>query len=73
MANTGMLILDWPFVVGCDAAGIVVKAGSKAVGTLGPFKVGDEVLGCTRLGSKGYSTGQEYVRSPRDEVKGDKC
>jgi len=39
---------------------VVVRTGSKAVGPLGPFKIGDEVLGCTRVGSKGYSTCQEY-------------
>jgi len=66
MANTGLLILDWPFVMGCDAAGVIVKAGSKAVGPLGPFKAGDEVLGCTRLGSKGYSSCQEYVQQSCD-------
>jgi len=60
MANMGILIVDWPFILGCDAAGVVIKAGSKAVGPIGPFKVGDEVCGCTRLGSKGYSTCQEY-------------
>lgn len=61
MANTGKLVVDWPFVMGCDAAGVVVKAGTNALGPLGLFKVGDEVLGCTRLGSKGFSTCQEYV------------
>lgn len=61
MASTGLLIQDWPFVLGCDAAGVIVKVGSNAEGPVGPLKVGDEVLGCTRLGCKGYSTCQEYV------------
>ncbi|KAF2418902.1 GroES-like protein [Tothia fuscella] len=60
MAFTGLLITKWPFILGCDAGGVVVKAGSKAEGPLGPFKVGDEVCGCTRLGMPGYSTCQEY-------------
>ncbi|TID16188.1 GroES-like protein [Venturia nashicola] len=60
MASTGILIVQWPFVMGCDAAGIVVKAGASAAGPLGPFQVGGEVLGCTRLGSKGHSTCQEH-------------
>ncbi len=54
----GLLVLSWPWVVGCDAAGVVVKVGEKAASS---FKEGDEVCGCTRLGSFGYSTCQEYV------------
>jgi len=57
MQGTGLLVLSWPWVIGCDAAGVVVKAGGKASAT---FKEGDEVCGCTRLGSPGYSTCQEY-------------
>ena len=59
MQGTGLLVTAWPFVIGCDAAGVVVKAGEKASSS---FKEGDEVCGCTRLGCIGYSTGQEYVR-----------
>jgi NADPH:quinone reductase-like Zn-dependent oxidoreductase len=62
MAFSGTLVLHWPLVLGCDAAGVVVKAGSKAVSSLGPLKVGDKLLGCTRLGDKPYATCQEYVR-----------
>jgi NADPH:quinone reductase-like Zn-dependent oxidoreductase len=58
MQGTGLLVLGWPWVVGCDAAGVVVKVGETAASV---FKEGDEVCGCTRLGSPGYSTGQEYV------------
>jgi NADPH:quinone reductase-like Zn-dependent oxidoreductase len=61
MAGTGLLVVEWPFVLGCDAAGVVVEAGSKAIGPLGPLKVGDEVCGCTRLGNPGHSTCEEYV------------
>jgi NADPH:quinone reductase-like Zn-dependent oxidoreductase len=64
MANTGILVVDWPLVLGVDAGGVVVKAGKNAVGPLGAFKEGDEVCGCTRLGLKGYATGQEYVSVP---------
>ncbi|KAF2183206.1 GroES-like protein [Zopfia rhizophila CBS 207.26] len=61
MANWGTLVIDWPLVPGCDAAGIVVKAGKNAINPLGiAFKEGDEVCGCTRLGNKGYSPWQEY-------------
>lgn len=61
MAGTGLLVTEWPFVLGCDVAGVVVKAGPKAIGPLGPLKEGDEVCGCTRLGCKGYSSCEEYL------------
>ena len=61
MASTGMLVVQWPLVLGCDAAGVVVKAGAKANSPLGPLKVGDEVFGCTRLGDAPYATCQEYA------------
>ena len=64
MASSGILVLDWPLVLGCDAAGVIVEVGPNANGPLGPLKAGDEVCGCTRLGSKGYSTCQEYVSPP---------
>ncbi|KAF2476924.1 GroES-like protein [Lindgomyces ingoldianus] len=61
MADFGILVVDWPLVPGCDAGGVVIKAGKDAVNPLGvQFKEGDEVCGCTRLGSKGYSPWQEY-------------
>jgi NADPH:quinone reductase-like Zn-dependent oxidoreductase len=60
MINMGILVESWPFVPGCDAAGIVVKVGEQAASI---FNVGDEVCGCTRLGTKGYSTCQEFVNS----------
>lgn len=63
MADWGILVEGWPLVPGCDGAGVVVKVGKGATSPLGgAFKEGDEVLGCTRLGSKGYSPWQEYVR-----------
>jgi len=61
MAYTGQLVVEWPFVLGCDVGGVVVKTGPNAVGPLGPLKVGDGVCGCSRLGSKGYSTCEEYL------------
>jgi len=60
MGDFGTLVKDWPLTLGVDVGGIVVKAGSKAVGPLGPFKEGDEVCGCSRLGEKGHGTCQEY-------------
>ena len=58
MSSSGLLVQDWPLVLGVDAGGVVVEVGEKAKAK---FKVGDEVCGCTRLGTKGYSTAQEYV------------
>ncbi|KAL3458211.1 chaperonin 10-like protein [Aspergillus heterothallicus] len=58
MINMGILVENWPFVPGCDAAGVVVKVGGEQAASR--FSVGDEVCGCTRLGTKGYSTCQEF-------------
>ncbi|ERF72293.1 hypothetical protein EPUS_02180 [Endocarpon pusillum Z07020] len=41
MSSSGMLVTGWPFVVGCDAAGVVVDVGANAGSK---FKVGDEFL-----------------------------
>jgi len=60
MGDMGLLVKEWPLTLCVDAGGIVVKAGSKAVGPLGPFKEGDEVCGCSRLGEIGYGTCEEY-------------
>ena len=57
MQSTGLLVTKWPIVLGCDASGIVIKAGAATSST---FKVGDRVCGCTRLGVPGFSTFQEY-------------
>ncbi|KAF7506630.1 hypothetical protein GJ744_011562 [Endocarpon pusillum] len=57
MSSSGMLVTSWPFVVGCDAAGVVVDVGANAGSK---FKVGDEVCGCTRLGTPGHSPAQEF-------------
>jgi len=57
MAQTGLLVVSWPFVPGVDASGVVVKVGENAASR---FKIGDYICGCTRLGTKGHSTCQEY-------------
>jgi NADPH:quinone reductase-like Zn-dependent oxidoreductase len=57
MQGTGMLVLSWPIVLGCDASGIVTELGEGVT----KFKVGDKVFGCTRLGQTGYGTFQEFV------------
>lgn len=59
MSKFGLLVVDWPLVLGVDGAGIVTDSGNEATEKYG-LKAGDEVFGCTRLGCKGYSAGQEY-------------
>jgi NADPH:quinone reductase-like Zn-dependent oxidoreductase len=59
MASYGLLVVEWPLVLGVDASGVIVEAGEDAQSKYS-LKVGDYVCGCTRLGSKQYSTGQEY-------------
>ncbi|RMZ86088.1 hypothetical protein DV737_g101, partial [Chaetothyriales sp. CBS 132003] len=59
MANFGTLVVDWPLVLGVDASGVIVQVGETAQSKYN-FKVGDYVCGCTRLGSPGHSTCQEY-------------
>ncbi|KFY88357.1 hypothetical protein V500_06410 [Pseudogymnoascus sp. VKM F-4518 (FW-2643)] len=53
---TGMMVKSWPIALGCDASGIVVKAGEDVKN----FKVGDRVSGTTRLGTSGHGTFQEF-------------
>lgn len=57
MIATGLMVTSWPFVFGCDGAGVVVQVGDKAADK---FKIGDEVCGCARLGTQGHSTAQEF-------------
>lgn len=57
MQQTGQLIISFPIVLGCDASGTVVEVGPGVT----KFKVGDAVFGCTRLGSEGYGTFQDFV------------
>ena len=59
MAAYGLLVVGWPLGLGVDAVGIVVEVGSEASSKYG-FKTGDQVFGCTRLGSLGYTGAQEY-------------
>lgn len=57
----GLLVTKWPLTPGSDAGGIVVKAGPKAISPLGqPFKPGDRVSGCTRVGYEQCGTYQEH-------------
>jgi NADPH:quinone reductase-like Zn-dependent oxidoreductase len=60
MYGMGILIVSYPTALGCDASGIVVELGPGVAG----FKVGDRVCGCTRLGSPGYTTWEEFVGLP---------
>jgi NADPH:quinone reductase-like Zn-dependent oxidoreductase len=53
------LVVSWPVGLGVDVGGIVVETGDEAASKYG-FKVGDAVFGCTRLGSLGYNSAQEF-------------
>lgn len=57
MRTTGLLIPSYPIVLGCDASGIVAEIGPE----VSKFRVGDGVFGCTRVGTMGYGTFQEFV------------
>ena len=57
MQNMGILVQEWPIVLGCDAGGRVEELGKGVT----RFQVGDYAMGCTRLGKHGYGTFQEYV------------
>ncbi|KAK7902890.1 hypothetical protein LTR67_002536 [Exophiala xenobiotica] len=59
MSEYGLLVVEWPLILGVDTGGIVVKAGGEAQSKYG-FKIGDEVFGCTRLGCPEYGASQEY-------------
>lgn len=59
MAGTGVLVVEWPLVIGVDASGVVVEAGEEAESKYG-LRPGTYVCGCTRLGMTEYAAGQEY-------------
>lgn len=61
MQSTGMMITQFPIVLGCDASGVVIEVGEDVT----KFKKGDGIFGCTVLGVPGHATFQEYVCSCR--------
>lgn len=72
MTETGAMVLSFPFSPGCDAGGIVVKIGPKAVDAMGrQWHIGDKVFGCTRLGTPGHSSWGEYARTPLEGSSGE--
>lgn len=58
MIATGLLMEEWPLVLGSEGCGIVEELGEGAEKY--GFKVGDYVFGCVRLGYTQYAQGQEY-------------
>lgn len=68
IANTGMLVVEWPVVIGVDASGVIVEVGDEASSKYG-FNVGDYVFGCTRIGMIEYAAGQESVDAYSDLKK----
>jgi len=62
------MVQSFPFGPSCDAGGVVVKTGAKAVNAMGrEWQVGDRVFGVTRLGTPGHSAWGEYVGTPFEE------
>lgn len=57
MQSSGMLITEFPIVLGADASGVVAEVGEGVT----KFKKGDGIFGCTALGVPGYAPFQEYV------------
>ncbi|KAH8879603.1 GroES-like protein [Thozetella sp. PMI_491] len=62
MHHTGLLVLEWPAVLGCEASGVVIELGEGVT----KLQVGDRVLGCTRVGQNQYSTFQETFLMDED-------
>ena len=59
MTQMGLLVSEWPVVIGADASGVVVEASPEAESKYN-LKAGTYVCGCTRLGMTQYAAGQEY-------------
>jgi len=57
MQGSGMMITEFPIVLGADASGAVVEVGEGVT----KFKEGDAIFGCTVLGVPGFAPFQEYV------------
>jgi NADPH:quinone reductase-like Zn-dependent oxidoreductase len=55
MQHSGVLVTEWPIILGCEASGVVVEIGDGVT----KFKPGDYVFGCTRLGYNKHSTFQQ--------------
>lgn len=59
LQTTGMLITEYPTILGCDAAGVVEEVGADLAAS---FKRGDRVIGQTGpIEHSKYSAFQEYV------------
>ena len=62
MQHTGMLVTEWPIVLGCEASGVVLAVGADVK----RFRPGDHVFGCSRLGVSAYATFQETFLMDED-------
>ena len=58
MISYGLLVEEWPLVMGTEGVGIVEELGPGAEKY--GFKLGDYVFGSSRLGYTQHSTGQEH-------------
>ncbi|KAJ4297319.1 hypothetical protein N0V88_004237 [Collariella sp. IMI 366227] len=53
--HTGLLINEWPAIIGSDCAGVVIEAGAGCT----RLEVGDHVYGCAPLGQNKFTPFQE--------------
>jgi NADPH:quinone reductase-like Zn-dependent oxidoreductase len=53
--HTGLLISEWPAIIGSDCAGVVLEVGSDCT----RLKPGDHVYGCPPLGQNKFTPFQE--------------
>ena len=61
MSTTGLLVADgFPIGLGVDASGTIVSVGSNVPTSHPHLTPGSHVCGCTRLGTRGYNTAQEF-------------
>lgn len=67
--SSGLLVQEWPAVLGSDCAGVVVEVGLDCK----RLKVGDYVFGCAPLGQNNFTPFQETFIAQEDVVlkKGD--
>jgi NADPH:quinone reductase-like Zn-dependent oxidoreductase len=55
MQHTGLLVTEWPAVLGSDYAGVVLEVGAECT----KLKPGDHVYGCPAIGQNQFTPFQE--------------
>jgi NADPH:quinone reductase-like Zn-dependent oxidoreductase len=62
MQQTGLLVAEWPAVLGCDVCGIVIEVGEGCT----KFSKGDHIFGSSRVGQNQYASYQETFLMDED-------